>query len=194
MWTRALIGLVTAGLLTTAASAQELPWGLIQTSDGTLYVVAAGLRHRVVPAMAPDEIVATIPEGAAWEGGVLADAPAVPIQGLTLTSGPLLAPTQANGVIELEGNGTELSRQFHLSGGNYVIRWTAIPKSPAGCLHRGFLQARGQPTFQQSIANEVIKDATRRSGETRAYALKPDDYFLNMSSGCDWRVTITPQV
>src|SRR6266508_148611 len=28
MWTRTLIGLVTAGLLTTPAAAQEPPWGL----------------------------------------------------------------------------------------------------------------------------------------------------------------------
>jgi len=193
MWTRTLIGLVTAGLLATPATAQEPPWGLLQARDGTLYVVAAGVRHRIVPATAPDEAIAAVPEGAAWESGVMADAPTVPIQALTLTTTPPLAPTAANGVIELEGSGTETSRQFHLSGGNYLIRWTATPKSPAGCSHHGVLQARGQPPFEQGIANELIRDGGRRSGETRAYALRPDDYFVNMSSGCDWRVIITPQ-
>jgi hypothetical protein len=192
--TRALIGLGLVALLTTAVHAAEAPWQLIQTNDGTLYVVAAGLRHRIMPATVPDEAVTTIPEGDAWTSGAMADTPAVPLQALTLASAPLAAPTQANGVIELEGDGTQTSRQFHLSGGNYLLRWTATPKSPAGCYYGGALQAREYPLFQRAIANEVVKGGARRAGEARLYALKPGDYFLNVSSSCDWNVSVIPQL
>jgi hypothetical protein len=194
MWVRVLVGLGTLGVVATmAAFAEELPWGLIQGSDGTLYVVTAGMRHRVVPAIAPDEVIARLPEGEAWETGVLADTPPVPIHALTLAAVPRLAPTQANGVIEIEGNGTEISRTFRLSGGNYVIRWTAVSRESQGCTHRGWLEARGQSPFQQGIANAAVTPGGRQGGETRAYALRAGDYYLNMSSGCDWRVTITAQ-
>ena len=191
---RALGGLVCAALLTSAAYAQDAQWGLIQSNDGTLYVVVSGMRHRVQPVVAPDDVISALPEGAAWETGVMADAPTVSVQALTFTAAPLQAPTQANGTIEVEGGGTGQSGQFHLSGGNYVIRWTATPLSATGCSLSGVLQLRGQPQFQQNIANAVIRDAVRRSGDTRAYALTPGDYFLNMSGACDWRVTVTPQV
>jgi hypothetical protein len=191
--TRALIGAGLAALLVTAAQAAETPWGLIRTDDGTLYVVAAGTRHRIVPAAVPSEVAASIPEGTAWDDGVMADGPAAPIQALAVASLPLAAPTAANGVIELEGSGTETSRLFGLSGGNYLLRWTATPRSPAGCYFGGVLRVREYPLFQQSLANETVKGTARRSGETRAYTLKPGDYFVNVSSGCDWTISVIPQ-
>jgi hypothetical protein len=189
----ALTGFLVAALSTSAAHGLEAPWGLVQTGDGTLYVVAGGTRHRITPVAVPEDIIAAIPEGDAWEQGRIPGAPAASVETFTLATAPLLAPTLANGVIEVQGSGTEKSRSFRLSGGTYLIRWTATPRAPAGCQQSGALQGRDQVLQQYSIANEIIQDGAPRSGETRAYAVKPGDYLVNMNSGCDWRVTIIPQ-
>jgi hypothetical protein len=186
---RGLIAVIAALLAIGTVAAQEAPWRLVQSSDGTLYVIAAGTRHRIVPAAVPDDVIAAIPEGEAWETGAMtAVAPQVqPAQ----TQASAAAPVDA--AVTLEGSGIQKSRLFRLSGGNYWIQWTATPKSASGCYHGGTLQAPDQPLVHESVGNELINDRNPRSGETRAYNLKPGDYFLNMSSGCDWRVTITPQ-
>ena len=61
--------------LASMAAAQSAPWRLVQPSDGSLWVIADGVRHRVAPANIADAELAAIPEGGAWSDGSLADAP-----------------------------------------------------------------------------------------------------------------------
>lgn len=79
---RRLIVAVFAGLLIVGSvSAQEAPWRLVQSEDGTLYVIAGGNRHRIVPAPISGAELGAIAESQAWEDGnmiVESAAPAVP--------------------------------------------------------------------------------------------------------------------
>src|SRR5215207_5172872 len=70
---------ILATFLTTwaiVAHAQDAPWRLVQENDGTLYVIAGGTRHRIVPATLPGDIIAAIPEAEPGEDGRIMVAPA----------------------------------------------------------------------------------------------------------------------
>ena len=188
----ALIGLIVAALSTSAAHGLEAPWGLVQTGDGTLYVVAGGIRHRITPVTIPDDLIAAIPEGDAWEQG---RSPGRRQDGPDIHAdvGPAAGPDAGERRDRGRRQRHRPSRLFHLSGGNYLIKWTATPTSAVECYQSGVLQAHDQSTPQQSIVNELVEVGARRSGETRVFVLKPGDYRVSMTSGCAWRVTIIPQ-
>jgi hypothetical protein len=86
------------------------------------------------------------------------------------------------------------SAAFELHGGNYTITWTATDnqsQSKVGCSHGGSLQRVDPPPASETIANASVSAGRTATGETHAYNLRAGRYFLNMSSGCEWTVTLT---
>jgi hypothetical protein len=88
------------------------------------------------------------------------------------------------------------SKSFYLSGGNYTVSWTATDRSGAysvGCYHGGTLEAVDKSQFFfEMIGNDMVDAGSSSSGSTELYGVRPGSYYLDMSSGCDWVVTITP--
>lgn len=107
---------------------------------------------------------------------------------LVLPIAPAVAQVEP---LVIEGSGIQSSAPFVLDGGDYYIQWTATPKGDGGCYHGGTLEMAGNPLGFVMLANEILPDSTPVDGETYAYGLKPGRYYLKMSSGCDWRVTLT---
>jgi hypothetical protein len=52
-------------------AAQSAPWSLAQSSDGVLWVLADGARHRISPQPIGDTVLASIPEGTPWDDGAM---------------------------------------------------------------------------------------------------------------------------
>ena len=75
--TAAVLTAFALGSLATV-SAQGVPWRLVQSGDGTLYVIAEGVRHVVVPAVISDDELGAIAEGEPWGATFGASAPAGP--------------------------------------------------------------------------------------------------------------------
>jgi hypothetical protein len=73
----ALVLMMTAWspLAIQVVSAQSAPWMLLQSPDGTLWIVADGTRHRATPLVVDDATVAIYPEAAPWIGQLGAAAP-----------------------------------------------------------------------------------------------------------------------
>lgn len=96
--------------------------------------------------------------------------------------------------VTVSGTGIEKSAPFHLEAGNYLVTWTATPSSDQGCYHGATLSAvdPNAPVFEM-LANELLKDATPKSGQTRIYNLRSGDYYINGTSGCAWSFTFTQQ-
>ena len=75
---RSLLGVLAALLVIGSVSAQAGNPRLVQSPDGTLYVIAGDARHRIVPAPITDEELLAIAETEPWEDGTIALAPAPP--------------------------------------------------------------------------------------------------------------------
>ena len=178
----ALVGLLIVG----SVSAQEAPWRLVQTSDGTLYVVAAGVRHRITPAALPDGVVAAISEGAAWEAGTLGDAPQPPVDTAAAGAPQAAAPLTFSGTTDVN---TDL---FWLDRTAYRVTWEVTPRARDGdCFFDADLKtpAGGR---SHSLASPDVKVA--RTGETNVYDVRPGAHYLEVSTTCpSWRVTMAPR-
>lgn len=124
-----------------------------------------------------------------------AAAPAVPPARATAA---VVAPTSvpaapvAEAPVTLQGEGLQKTRPFALRGGNYTLAWEATAPNPAGCYHGGMLQAVNPAALAvaEPLANAMVQGTQR--GETQVYRLAAGDYYLNMTSGCRWSVTISP--
>lgn len=66
-----IIVALSAATSLTAVWAQASPPQLYQVSDGSLWVVADGMKHRITPQAVADERLAGVPEGAAWADGLI---------------------------------------------------------------------------------------------------------------------------
>ena len=64
---RWILGIAMALLTISSVSAQGVVLRLVQSSDGTLHVVAGDVRYRVVPAPISDAELLAIGEAGAWE-------------------------------------------------------------------------------------------------------------------------------
>lgn len=94
--------------------------------------------------------------------------------------------------VVVTGSGMTQTRPFVLAGGNYTIDWTAQDKNPrTPCFHSGALRGVDNSTTQ-SLGLKSVDAGQSASGETTAYHLIPGQYYLSMTSGCDWSVTISP--
>ena len=62
---------VAVAWIVSTVMAQVSPWQLVKTGDGTLYVIAEGVRHRIVPAIVSDAAIRAIPEAEPWDAGVM---------------------------------------------------------------------------------------------------------------------------
>jgi hypothetical protein len=116
-----------------------------------------------------------------------------------LTALPTIAPTAtatppAIQPVLLQGAGQMNTLPFRLGGGNYSVDWTAKDRSTAvGCFHGGSLKAvDGSPMFA-TVGGGMVEKGKSRSGTTQIYNVKPNTYYLDMISSCDWTVTFSSQ-
>lgn len=74
---------VAVGLLVLGSAlsvrADEAPVRVVQTGDGSLFVVSGGQRQRLVPDFIPDEELVALPEGEPMFGQIAFPAPAPPL-------------------------------------------------------------------------------------------------------------------
>jgi hypothetical protein len=94
----------------------------------------------------------------------------------------------------LTGHGIMKTKPFTLAAGNYTVEWTAKDTDGFGCYHGGFFQPvdKGELLFE-TLGNEMVAANKTATGSTEIYNLKGGQYYLDMSSGCAWTVTIKPQ-
>jgi hypothetical protein len=59
----------------TSSFAQSAPWQVVQSSDGTLYVLADGVRYHLVPDVIGDDELAALPDGGVVVGQLLGPPP-----------------------------------------------------------------------------------------------------------------------
>ena len=83
--------------LVVAVSAQVSPLQLVSAGDGTLFVLANGVRHRIVPAVMSDADLGAIPEAEAWDAGTLAAALGAAGSNAGASSGVMLPATAGTG-------------------------------------------------------------------------------------------------
>lgn len=133
------------------------------------------------PQDAPAPVQPTAPAAAPARATVAVAAP---------TSAPASQPAEAP--VTLQGEGLQKTKPFALRGGNYTLSWEATAPNAAGCYHGGLLQAVNPSALAvaEPLANAMVQGTQR--GETQVYRVAAGDYYLNMTSGCRWSVTISP--
>lgn len=103
---------VTAGTLLTVGSllgsvatsrAQTSGWRVVQTSDGSLYLVHDGIRQLLIPGTISDEDLATLPEDVPIGGDAFPDLPAPTPLTVTVVATPTPFPPPARGSLEALG-------------------------------------------------------------------------------------------
>jgi hypothetical protein len=117
------------------------------------------------------------------------------ILGLVLMAcGQTAKPAAKAPPVTMNGSGIENTAPFHLDSGNYLVQWTATPRSQgASCYHGGTLKTTTGKSIE-SIANASLnRGEPQTTGETRVYNVASGEYFVHMSSGCNWTVTLTQQ-
>jgi hypothetical protein len=191
---RSVLGVLLAVFVVGSVSAQAAAPRLVQSSDGTLYVIAGDVRHRIVPAPISDEELLAIGESVGWVDGTIAlGTPAAPSQPV-----PQAAPAPGEQPITLSGSQDQNTAPFELRGGTYIARWSAQLRSgESSC----FVGARVRRTMDQRSLDSIISTTLSRrqgapsaNGETILYGVTPGLYYLDVNtSGCDWSVTIAPQ-
>jgi len=90
----------------------------------------------------------------------------------------------SSGLIKLAGHGDGNSEPFALAGGEYVFRYGATPKSPAGCMN--VLTLKGS----DSDYSLVISDGGRNGAKVIQGVPAGSNYFVEATSTCDWLLEI----
>lgn len=189
---RWVLGIAMALLAISSVSAQGVAPRLVQSSDGTLYVVAGDVRYRVVPAPISDADLAAIGEAGVWEDGTLvlsapSPAPAQPAA---------IAAPAAEQPVALSGTSDQNTRPFELRGGTYTARWSAqLQPRDASCFVATRLRRAADQRLIDGVFSETLnrRGPTSAGGETILYGVSPGAYYIDAtSSGCDWSVTLSP--
>lgn len=120
-----------------------------------------------------------------------------------LTAQPTVAPTAtatppAMLPVTLTGKGGLNTLPFRLDGGSYSVDWKAVDQpTGSGCFYGGTLKAVDgsltAPLNFASVGSGRVEKGKSLSGTTQLYNVKPNTYYLDMSSSCDWSITISTQ-
>jgi hypothetical protein len=165
-WVLPVIALLVGAFPLALTAAQSAPWSLVQSSDGVLWVLTDGARHRIAPQPIGDTVLASIPEAAPWDDGAMVAS--------GLTGQPAIQPTL-----------TPEQQAQAFAGQCFQIAATADAKSPLPgstdalrALHQIYLHAaaeagaRGVQCFQWATETVLPKGARLLpgpgSGETAA--------------------------
>lgn len=195
-----LLGIVIALLAFGTVQAQsEVPNGaFIKDLDGGVWFVHGTERHRVPIYPASPDQLASIPPSGKWLVP-LADGSIVPgerpdwDQTANLPPGPDSqggAPPDER--ITVEGAGTKNTDPFWLSGGNYKVRWTARASSSTGCHHTAELVSLSDNRFSKGVGSRGPRGNESLTDETSVYRVPTGNYYLQVISGCSWKITIEP--
>jgi hypothetical protein len=95
---RTLLGALSAAvalLVASIASAQSSPWRLVQSSDGTLYLLAGSTRYVVTPDLISDDDLATLNDGGVLGSQLSMPTALVPNPGHSCRSFSVMRPAEA---------------------------------------------------------------------------------------------------
>ncbi len=99
-------------------------------------------------------------------------------------------PSPQEEAVRFEGQGMRNTKAFYLSGGDYAIISTVTPEPGHGCGNLSSLVGIGQPSTDFLAQSDVRKPFTDTN---LVYSKRPGRYYMAMSSGCRWVVTIQRQ-
>ncbi|MFL5733894.1 MAG: hypothetical protein ACJ78Q_11915 [Chloroflexia bacterium] len=126
----------------------------------------------------------------------------VPVGGPTPPPAPTSAPVPtavagSGQPLKFKGTGEMKTQPFVLAGGNYMSEWTATdPTSspPVGCFHSGFLESVDPAqVVSLDLGSKIVFPGRSAQGTTQLPGITAGQYVLDMTSGCAWTVTISPQ-
>lgn len=183
-------GLGLAVAMGSVSLAQPRPPRVVQTTDGTLYLIVPEGRLWLIPQPITDEELLALPDIGAVIGELPTPTPVPP------TPTPVPAPpATAEEPVTVSGERTMSTRPFMLRGGNYTARWTAQPiGSSPSCFHGATLRpvTPGGRFLSGTLGSGSVQGAAPVSGETQAYNVPTGSYYVDALSMCAWSVTIRP--
>ena len=95
------------------------------------------------------------------------------------------APSSSNGVITVEGSGTDSSRPMTLTTGTYVVIWAASPLSTTACQHSAALESTNEDYIHELMNERITKP--RAGQRVVVKAVKAGSYYFDVNSECSWR-------
>jgi hypothetical protein len=103
-------------------------------------------------------------------------------------------PNTGEKPVTLSGSGVMQTKPFSLAGGNYVSDWSASDPTGMGCMQSGFLES-ADPSFSVmfDVGTKILFPRSSDRGTAPLPGLQAGHYYLDMTSGCNWTVTISPQ-
>lgn len=164
-WVVAALALVTAGVTAAAQSGPPKDGAFVAGSDGSVWVVANGMRFGIAPASDPDNQVAGLPEGpkvaslGELNAAITAAAPAAPAS----ASMPMLDYTFTD-----RGQ----SPGFRAEG-RVDVCWEFSPAGMGGSMTLN-------PEGSRFWVDDGFFNGISRTG-CRTIALAPGDYYINVS-------------
>jgi hypothetical protein len=190
-------GLGLAVAMGGVSLAQPRPPRVVQTADGTLYLIVPEGRLWLIPQPITDEELLVLPDIGAIIGELPQPAPppAPPAAPAPPLPPPPPAPVAPEEPVTVSGERTMSTRPFMLRGGNYTARWTARPMSPSpSCFHSATLRpvTPGGRFLSGTLGSGSVQGAEPVSGETQVYNVPADSYYVDALSMCAWSVTIRP--
>jgi hypothetical protein len=100
------------------------------------------------------------------------------------------SPNIKDDSVRFEGQGMRNTKAFYLSGGDYAIVTTVTPELGHGCGNLSSLVGIGDARVDFLAQSDVRKPFTDTN---LVYSKQPGRYYMNMSSGCKWVVTVQRQ-
>jgi len=102
--------------------------------------------------------------------------------------------------IVLTGVGNRSSPPFYLAGGTYRSVWSAWGEAAEfpPCTHSVVLMAVDPANAEaslrhvQDLAERIQVPATGASQASYVYNVKPGDYYLDVTSACNWQIALSP--
>ncbi len=110
----------------------------------------------------------------------------------TVTAEVVDAPA-AEQPVALTGTGVMQTQAFTLAGGNYAVAWAAHDPTGRGCFLGSYLWPLADHVIPQLLTNQQVPGGQQFGSQTQAYRVAPGDYYLKITSDCDWAFTIQAQ-
>jgi hypothetical protein len=200
---RELVGFLLGGLtamffgIGPAIAQQASRFAVVQSSDGTLYLLTRDGRYTLTPELISDDDLAKLPDLGTTSGISVSIPSALATQASpTTTSLPATAISSATNPVTISGQGTMNTKPFDLAAGNYTVDWTAKDNQGSGrvgCFHGASLKpVTPGRSFSESLGSGQVGASQTATGQTQIYGVPAGQYYVDTTSGCAWTITLTP--
>jgi hypothetical protein len=106
------------------------------------------------------------------------------------TTEPTASPTSA-APLNFTGSGTQTTDVFELEAGDYLLAWSAHAPDGNGCPYSISLEPIGHDELIAPIFDIAAGSDTSTGSTTDR--LDGGRYAFNVSSSCDWTITVEPR-